>query len=64
MAEELQLSLETKLYEISEEKLGEVATYLKIEGIEGKSRIFIIREIRQEVEKALAVLEGREARVV
>ena len=61
MAEELQLSLETKLYEISEGKLGDVATYLKIEGIEGKSRIFIIRKIRQEVEKALAVLEGREA---
>ena len=61
MAEELQLSLETKLYEISEEKLGEVGTYLKIEGIGGKSRIFIIRKIRQGVEKTLAVLEGREA---
>ncbi len=61
MAEELQLSLETELYKISEEKLGEVSSYLKIEDIEGKSRIFIIRKIRQEVEKALAVLEGREA---
>ena len=55
------MSLETKLYEISEEKLGEVGTYLKIEGIAGKSRIFIIRKIHQEVEKTLAVLEGREA---
>eukprot|EP00112_Aurelia_sp_Birch-Aquarium-sp1_P001431 Seg1153.8 transcript_id=Seg1153.8/GoldUCD/mRNA.D3Y31 product="Toxin CaTX-A" protein_id=Seg1153.8/GoldUCD/D3Y31 len=61
MAEELQLSLETELYKISEEKLGEVSSYLKIEDIEGKSRIFIIRKIRQEVEKALAVLEGRKA---
>lgn len=53
MAEELHLSLETTPYEISDEKLGEIAAYLKIEGIGGKSRIFIIRKIRQKVEKTL-----------
>ena len=42
-------------------KTGCVAAHLKIEEFEGKSRIFTIRGIRQEVEKVLAVLEGRKA---
>ena len=51
MVERLQVSIESKLYEITEEKLQSLAEYLNIKGIEGLSKLQIIRKIRRSVEQ-------------
>ena len=55
--EELQVSIETKLYEINLYRLRDVAEYLMIEDTDGKSKLFIIRRIREELEKNIEASE-------
>ena len=56
--EELQVSIETKLYEINYDKLRDVAEYMLIENTDGKSKLFIIRKIREELEENIAASES------
>ena len=56
--EELQVSIETKLYEINYDRLRDVAEYMLIENTDGKSKLFIIRKIREELEKNIAASES------
>ena len=56
--EELQVSIETELYEINYDKLRDVAEYMLIENTDGKSKLFIIRKIREELEKNIAASES------
>ena len=59
--EELQLLIEKKLFEIPMDKLVCVANYLKITVDEDKSMIYIIRKVRECIEKALKALQEAEA---
>ena len=59
--EELQLSIEKKLFEIPVEKLICVANYLKVTVEEEKSMICIIRKIRECIENALKALQEAKA---
>ena len=52
------MSIETKLYEINYDKLRDVAEYMLIENTDGKSKLFIIRKIREELEENIAVSES------
>ena len=59
-AEELQLSIETTLYKISEVKLRETANYLKVKDVEKLSKRLLIKTIRDLVDEISAVDEGEE----
>ena len=50
-AEELQLSIETTLYKISEVKLRETANYLKVKDVEKLSKRLLIKTIRDLVDE-------------
>eukprot|EP00794_Sanderia_malayensis_P005803 gene5803-6501_t len=58
--ESLHVSIESGLYEISDEKLAELAAFLDIEGIERLTRLQIIRKVRREIENQVQTLEERE----
>ena len=59
--EELQLSIEKKLFEIPLEKLICVANYPKITVEEDKSMIYIVWKIRECIKEALKALQEAEA---
>ena len=56
--QELQASIETKLYEMNYDRLTDVAEYMLIVNTDGKSTLFIIRKIREELENNIAASES------
>eukprot|EP00794_Sanderia_malayensis_P021210 gene21210-23294_t len=58
--ESLQVSIESGLYEISDENLEGLAAFLDIEGIERLTRLQIIRKVRREIENQVQTLEEQD----
>ena len=55
--ESLQVSIESGLYEIADEKLEGLAVFLNMEGTEGLTRLHLIRKVRREIENHVETLE-------